>query len=269
MTQNPPSTATTQAPTATRVSRLFVLLCGYEILPKTVSTRDRGGRFILSEPVCVYLLDTTAGWVLLDAGMNPANGRDPTRMQERFWRHGRTAPVVRDAHLLERQLTAIGVGFADIGHVILSHLHYDHAGCLNRLLHARVSVQRREHDHAFGANPGMAYFRDEYADPRLRWDLHDGDWEALPGLRLLDTRGHTHGHQSALVDLPESGTLILPFDAADLRENLDQEILPGESCDDPAALGAIRRLKACRGTTLLFHDPVEIQSMKLAPECYA
>ncbi len=35
----------------TSVRRLFVLLCGYEILPKTISTRDRGERFIMSEPI--------------------------------------------------------------------------------------------------------------------------------------------------------------------------------------------------------------------------
>jgi N-acyl homoserine lactone hydrolase len=259
--------------TPTDVRRLFVVLCGFEILPKSISTRDRGRRFILSEPVCAYLLDTTRGWVLLDAGLNPANGRDASRMQERFWRHGMTAPVIREMHLLERQLGDLGVSFADIGHVILSHLHYDHCGYLSHFAHARISLQRREHTLAFSAQAGPGYFRDEYDDPRLQWDLHDGDWEAMPGLRLLDTRGHTDGHQSALVVLPETGAVILPFDAADLRENWDEEVLPGECCDDAAALGAIRRLKDLEketdGTTLMFHDPVAIQAMKLAPEGYS
>jgi N-acyl homoserine lactone hydrolase len=237
----------------TSIRRLFVLLCGFEILPKSISTRNRGQRFILSEPVCAYLLDTTTGWVLLDDGM--------------------TAPVVRDMHSLDTQLAELGVRFTDIGQVILSHLHYDHCGCIRQFPHARISIQRREHAHAFSADAGMAYFRDEYDDPRLQWDLRDGDWAAMPGLRLLDTRGHTQGHQSALVDLPDAGTLILPFDAADLQENLDDEILPGECCDEAAALVAIQRLKAieeqCQGTLLLFHDPVAIQSMKLAPLCYS
>jgi N-acyl homoserine lactone hydrolase len=256
----------------TSVRRLFVLLCGFEILPKTVSTRGRGGRFILSEPVCVYLLDTASGWVLLDAGMNPDNGRDRLRMQEKFWQFGMTAPVIRDDHLLDRQLAEVGVGFGEIGHVILSHLHYDHCGCLRQFTHARISVQRREYEHAFGSGAGVAYFRDEYDNPRLQWDLRDGDWEALPGLQLVDTRGHTQGHQSAVVELPESGTLVLPFDAGDLQENFAEEILPGECCDDVAALRAIRRLKALelerRATRLLFHDPVAIQEMRLAPESY-
>jgi N-acyl homoserine lactone hydrolase len=256
----------------TRVRRLFVLLCGFEILPKTVSTKARGERFILSEPVCAYLLDTADGWILLDAGLNPDNGRDPGRMNQKFWSLNMNPPVIRAAHLLEPQLEAIGVRPGDIGHVILSHMHYDHCGDLRRFTHARVSVQRKEYEHAMGADPGMAYFRDEYEDPRLQWDLRDGDWETLPGLSLIDTRGHTQGHQSAVIELPETGTVVLPFDAGDLQENFDEDIAPGETCDETAALGAIGRIKNIaaerHATVLLFHDPVAIQKMRLAPECY-
>ena len=261
-----------QTTRTTSVRRLFVLLCGFEILPKTVSTRDSGGRFILSEPVCAYLLDTDSGWILLDTGFNADNGRDRERMRTRFWDAGMTAPVIRRDHLLEPQLAEIGVALRDIGWVILSHLHYDHCGNLPLLAHARISVQRREYEHAFRAHASRGYFRDEYDDPRLAWDLRDGDWEAQPGLRLIDTCGHTPGHQSAVITLPRTGTVVLPFDAGDLLENFDKEVLPGESCDDAAALLAIRRIKAItteeRALLLLFHDPAEIQRIRLSPLCY-
>lgn len=254
------------------VRRLFVLLCGYEVLPKTISTRDLGARFFLAEPVCAYLLDTDHGWVLLDCGLNPDNLDDPAAREQHFGQYGMTPPIVRPMHRIEHQLAQLGLTFADIGHVILSHLHFDHCGYLGRLAHARISVQRAEIEQAFGPGAGLAYIRSDYDLPGLDWDLRDGDWEAMPGLTLLDTRGHTAGHQSALVVLPETGAVILPFDAGDLQENFDDEVLPGESCDDQAALAAIRRLKALRAehdaTLLLFHDPVAIQQMKLAPDCY-
>jgi N-acyl homoserine lactone hydrolase len=89
---------------------------------------------------------------------------------------------------------------------------------------------------------------------------------------MIDTRGHTAGHQSAVVELPNSGTIVLPFDAGDLQENFDDEILPGESVDDAAAMAAIRRLKAITaesgGRMILFHDPVAIQATTLAPAFY-
>jgi N-acyl homoserine lactone hydrolase len=257
---------------ATRVRRLFVILCGFEILPKSISVRGADPRFILSEPVCVYLLDTEDGWVLLDAGLNPDNGRSAVRVRERFGRLGLVPPVIRDAHLLEPQLRAIGVTAADIKHVVLSHLHYDHGGCLAQFRHAIVWIQRREFEHAFGPDPGFPYFRDEYAIPGLQWQLCDGDWELMPGLRFIDTRGHTEGHQSALIGLPETGTVILPFDAGDLQENFDREVLPGESCDDAAALASLLRIKTLaaqlRATVLFFHDPVALQAMRLSPDCY-
>lgn len=256
----------------TCVKRLFVLLCGFEILPKTVSTRGVGQRFILSEPVCAYLLDTSKGWVLMDAGLNPANSRDMDRVRERFLSAGMAPPVVRERHLITQQLAELGLAPADISHVILSHLHYDHCGELRRFAHATISVQRREYAHAFGSSPGAGYFRDEYDDAGLRWDLRDGDWQAVPGLDLLETPGHTPGHQSAVVSLASGRRYVLPFDAGDLQENFDQELLPGEACDDVAALMSLRRMKSLAAepdsTLLLFHDPVAIQSMRLAPDCY-
>jgi N-acyl homoserine lactone hydrolase len=255
----------------TDVRRLFVLLCGYEVLPKAVSTRGGGARFILAEPVCAYLLDTAQGWLLLDTGLDPDYANDPDLRARHFLDLGYAPPVAREAHGLERQLAEIGITVADVSRVILSHLHYDHCGRLGRFAHAAVAVQRREHAHAFAA-PGAGYIRRDYDHPGIAWDLHDGDWQALPGLTLLDTRGHTEGHQSALVELPSGRRILLPFDAGDLAENFRDELLPGESCDDDAALAAIRRLNrlaAEPGTEmLLFHDPVAIQAIRLAPLCY-
>jgi N-acyl homoserine lactone hydrolase len=256
----------------TSIRRLYVLLCGFETLPKTISTRGCGERFILAEPVCAYLLDTTRGWVLLDAGINVANLRDPARLKDYYLDRGITPPIVRGCHEMEQQFAEIGIGFADVRHVILSHLHFDHSGYLGHFRHARISIQRREHAFAFGVSPGYAYIRSDYDDPALDWHVVDGDWRAQPGLDLLDTHGHTPGHQSAVVELPNSGAIVLPFDAGDLQENFDAEILPGECSDDAAALAAIRRLKQVTadrsGRMILFHDPVAIQKTRLAPEFY-
>jgi N-acyl homoserine lactone hydrolase len=260
------------AKSATAVRRLFVLLCGFEVLPKSVSTRDRGRRFIISCPISAYLLDTEHGWVLIDTGFDPANIRDLSAMNEHFFRHGIYPPVVSPEHRLDRQLEEIGISLADIGHVIITHLHFDHTGYLKYLPHAKISIQRREHAFGFGGQTTLANIVSDFDLPTVRWHLVDGDWEVMPGLTMIDTRGHTEGHQSAVVELRNSGVIVLPFDAGDLQENFDQEILPGEAVDDQAALAAILRLKRItadrNGTMILFHDPVAIQSTKLAPAYY-
>ncbi len=255
----------------TSVRRLYVLLCGFEIIPKTVSTRDRGGRFVIASPMSAYLFDTDSGWVLFDTGFDPQNVRDPALLHEFFLSKNWPPPVVYREHELDRQLADIGLTCADIGHVVLSHLHCDHTGYLKHLTHARVSVQRREHEVAFAGRGGGAMFDVDFRLDGVNWDLRDGDWQVVPGLEMICTRGHTAGHQSAVADLPESGRIVVVADAGDLQENFDEEILPGDCVDDEAALVALRRLKALAvgGTLLLGHDPVAIQQTRLAPDFYA
>ncbi len=257
----------------TEASRLYIFLCGYEILPKTVSTRDRGARFIMSEPVCAYLIETAGGLVLFDTGINSDNINDPERRahyypEDVFLR----TPVVLPEHELLPQLDAVGVAPDDIGHVILSHSHCDHTGNLKDFRHAKVSIQRLEYEYAFGNNNDPAVFRTDFDFPDINWNIVDGDWDVVPGVRALLTRGHKPGHQSLVVDLPKSGTKVLAADAGDLTENFEQEILPGESVDDAAALASIRKLKRVAeetgGEIVLLHDPDFVQRARLAPDFY-
>ena len=181
-------------------------------------------------------------------------------------------PVVYPCHELLSQFEEIGVRPRDVEHVILTHMHADHTGNVRLFRHARISVQRQEHVFAFGDNLPTAWFATDYNFPDLRWDIVEGDWEVLPGLSVVSTRGHTPGHQSVVVTLPKSGTIILVGDAGDLWENFEQEILPGESVDDEAALASIRQLKRIaresNGKLFLGHDPNFVQQIKLAPEFY-
>jgi len=245
---------------------------GYEVLPKSISTKDLGARFILCEPICCYLVKTASGWILLDAGFDPVYVQNRELTEQYFHSAGIYPPIVSPAHELPFQMQQLGLSFRDVNRVVLSHLHLDHAGYLKYFHHAPVYIQRQEYLHGFSAARPGSYFLDDYNSPNIDWQLRDGDWEVVPGLTMLSTRGHTPGHQSAVIELPKSGTCMLPFDAGDLQENFDLEILPGECVDDVAALASIRRLKAItaerRGQMILFHDPVAIQRTRLAPEFY-
>jgi len=110
-------------------------------------------------------------------------------------------------------LRAEGVDPATISDVVVSHLHFDHAGGLTyeadgRLLptfpNARVHVQRREFEDArAGFGIMTTTYREENFTPideADRWNLVDGEAEIIPGLRPLRTPGHTRGHQSVVVE---------------------------------------------------------------------
>ncbi|MBN9449843.1 MAG: hypothetical protein J0I67_23410 [Bosea sp.] len=100
----------------TLARKITVLLLGYEVIPKTVSTRDRGARFVMAEPICAYLIETERGLVLFDTGVNVDNIRDPVRRESLFMSRGWLAPpIVLPEHDFLAQLAAIGVSPADIG----------------------------------------------------------------------------------------------------------------------------------------------------------
>lgn len=257
----------------TSVKRLFVLLCGFEIIPKTVSTHNIGARFIISVPISAYLLDTDAGWVLFDTGLDEANLRDPERLNALYISTGwDPPPVVKPHHEMERQLNEIGIGFDDISTVILSHLHADHTGHIKHLKNARFIVSQRELDFVRSGKAPSYFFGSDYDLPGLELQVVEGDVQLMDGLSIIATPGHSPGHQSLVVTLPNTGQVVLAADVGDLMINFTDEILPGGHTDAAEALASIRRINrevAERGAMLMLtHDPELVQQIKLAPEYY-
>ncbi|HEY1733851.1 MAG TPA: N-acyl homoserine lactonase family protein [Acidimicrobiales bacterium] len=242
---------------------------GWEDLPLSVSIDGAPDSERLVEQVPGVLVACDGGWVLLDTGFNPALIRDPA-LRRRFHPE-RIAPILPpgDGDPLENALEEHGLGLEDIHAVALSHLHNDHAGGV-RHFSGRVPVhlQHRELDFALVGHPVPSHhgmFRIDFDDPGIDWCLAEGDVEIAPGLTALLTAGHTPGHQSFVIDFDESvggGGVVLAFDAADLRRNIDEEISIGGRADATAeeAVEQIRRLKSVAAArhydVMPGHDPV-------------
>lgn len=217
-------------------------------------------------PITCWLVHTDEVTVLFDTGLSPR--AVPGIM--------RNDPYARftDEDLLVHRLDSVGLAPGDVDIVVLSHLHYDHAGGADLFPRSELLAQRDEYAYAHHPAPFFAgfYYRKNFDLPGARWRLLDGDTELVPGITVLRSDGHTPGHQSLLVELPESDPVILAGDCCYWQEHIDKERVPGVVWDPTRAMHSIKRLKTLArllgGRIFPSHDPVFWQTVKQAPDAY-
>lgn len=229
----------------TQVLRLWPLLTATHRYDKSLSTRNRGQGQIIQAPVLAYLIETSNGRILFDVGCDYAKIANPVLRAQYYdpenFAFG--APDMQEPQRLAHHLAKLNLTPADVDVVFLSHLHFDHAGGLCDVCGTEVHVQ---HDELEAAQTGVdgAYFAADFSGD-YPWKVKRGEYDIVPGVRAISTPGHTAGHMSLLVELPKGSPIVLCGDAADLVENLQQEIAPGLCWQDreDQALESIRKLK--------------------------
>ena len=255
--------------------RFWPLLTGTQRYDKSLSTRGRGAGQIIEAPILAYLIETVQGRILYDVGCDYGKIADPLLRRRHY---GNPVfpfgpPVMDASQRLPNRLRALGLQPADVDLVFLSHLHFDHGGGLADFAHADVHVHSRELA-AANEPADAAYFADDFGG-EIRWRLIEREYSLVPGVRAIESPGHTAGHMSLWIELPQGAPIVITGDAADLRENLDDEIAPGLCWQDRAdhALASIRKLKrlaAVDGAELWpNHDMAFYRSRKSFPACYA
>jgi N-acyl homoserine lactone hydrolase len=229
-----------------RATRLWPLLTGTQRYEKVVSTRNRGHDEYIEAPILAYLIETSNGRILYDVGCDYRKVSTP-ELRARFFEPMRPRfdpPQMSEQQRIPHYLQRLGLAVSDIDVVFLGHLHFDHAGGLCDLPGCAVHVHRKELDAALTQLDG-GVFADELAGSG-NWTLQNGEYSVTAGVHAVETPGHTAGHMSLLIELPKGPPVILCGDAADLEENLVDEIAPGFCWQDNEALAiaSLRRLNA-------------------------
>lgn len=174
-----------------------------------------------------------------------------------------------EQHAVVDELAKLGLAPGDLDLVVLTHSDVDHIGGIGAVSGVPIVMHRAER-----ALPRPRWFDGTWSD--LRWPYADylrveGDVEIVPGLTLLETRGHSPGHMSLLVRLAETGRVLLAVDAISRRAELERGFNAG-AWDEPLAFESQQRvveLASREDAWLVFgHDPDQRLEIQYAPATY-
>jgi N-acyl homoserine lactone hydrolase len=191
--------------------------------------------------------------------------------------HAMTTPNFAPKVSIVDQLAKINVTPDQIKYVGISHYHADHTGQVASFPKATLLLGVREWEAISAPKPaeGVNYKTFEgwikgenKVDPAPLGIDKDvfGDGSVL----VLRTPGHTPGHSSLLVRLPQMGNVILSGDAVHFRENFDSDGVPAFNYDRAQTLASIDRIKQLmksqKAKLIIQHDARDVGSLPVLPE---
>ena len=202
-----------------------------------ISSCPLGGRLMDDGPESILergrltchclLVETSAGLVLCDTGFGL---QDVARPRERLGHFflALVSPDFRVEMTARRQIERLGLDPADVRHIVLTHLDFDHAGGLDDFPGATVHMLATEYEYAATQRTWLdrQRFRPQQWATRNNWQFYapdDGeDWFGLrkvrplaglpPEIALVPLPGHTFGHAGIAVDRGQ-GWLLQAGDA--------------------------------------------------------
>lgn len=167
-----------------------------------------------------------------------------------FSKRDRDIKGLDDSWLLPQALSVLSLPAASVDFVVLTHLHWDHAGGVGTVAdeesaaltfpNAQIFIHGIEWEEAFADNPllGKSYPADTLEPLRLSLQTQvllvtDAAPEILPGVRLVRTGGHTAGHCAVVLS---SDRMTVRHPDAGRIPDLDTVVFAGDACPTQAHL---------------------------------
>jgi glyoxylase-like metal-dependent hydrolase (beta-lactamase superfamily II) len=247
---------------------------GYEVLAvryATLQARTRRETFLGVDPhdaapcpidYYVWVIRSAERTIVVDTGFDAAEAAARGRAIERLPREA---------------LAMLGVDAATVPDVVVSHLHYDHAGTCGDFAAARFHLQEAEMAYTTGRCMGYHHLRQPYSVEHVcamvrnvfagRVAFHAGDQEIAPGVSVHLIGGHAKGIQAVRVRTAR-GWVVLASDAAHYYENFEEHRPFIIVHDVEATLRGYDRLKALAGSpahVIPGHDPRVLERYPAVP----
>jgi len=229
-----------------------LLLDGRFTLPKSLLVYGKYFGQVYEAALKPMLIISEGEKILVDTGL----GQLPEK-------HARFHKVMRrEDEGLELQLRALGIRPEEIDIVVNTHLHFDHCGKNALFRNAKFYVQAEELRYAYAPDRFMknAYVRGFFDVEGLDYVLVRGRYRLTEHVLLLPTPGHTPGHQSVVVRLPDGRNVVYCGDAATLRECVERRNIPGVLWRSDTALRSIDMLRSIRNAIYIYaHDNEQLE----------
>lgn len=229
-------------------------------------------------PVPWFLIKHPKGIVVIDGG----NALEVALDKRAHWGAVVDAydPLMSPSENCVDQARSVGVEPEDVRFVLQSHLHLDHTGALGHFPRATTFVQRAEYEYAYAPDwfAKGAYIRADFDRPGIDWKFLGGDYTdnydlfGDGAIRMIFTPGHSPGHQSFLVTLPNTGPVLLTIDAAYTIDHWNDKALPGLVCSSVDAARSVHKLRKIAEDTgamvVTGHDPDGWKAFSKAPKAF-
>ncbi|MFN2617799.1 MAG: N-acyl homoserine lactonase family protein [Thermoleophilaceae bacterium] len=216
--------------------RLHPLLSGHHLGPRAWFLREER-RFawrkalglgvsrseLIEVPIVAFCVEHPgAGAILIDTGFHPSVADTPRENLGLVSSRSFRDIEMRPEQAVAAQLRERGLDSAEVGVVVMTHLHTDHASAVSEFPGATFLVSSREWDAATSDGPLHGYLRRQFDHPfdwrTLDFDSPDSDAYATFGrsydlfgdgsVRLVFTPGHTLGHLSVVLRLRARDALV-------------------------------------------------------------
>ena len=185
-----------------------------------------------------------------------------------------STPVVAPKVSLFDLLAKIDLKPEQIKYVGISHYHGDHTGQVSSFPKATLLIGKGDWDAITSPKPSEGVnFK-----PFENWIKGDGKVEPVAldkdvfgdgTVIMLYTPGHTPGHHSLLVKLPQMGNVVISGDAMHFRENYDTNGVPAFNSDRAQTVASLERIKKIasnlKATVIIQHDPRDVDKLPVFP----
>ncbi len=229
-----------------------------------MANRTRNDNFIVHDPhdtpmpidYFIWLIRNDNRTIVVDTGFDQAEGTKRGRVIDRLPREA---------------LAMLEVEADKVQNVIVTHMHYDHAGTLDDFPAAKFHIQELEMQYVTGRHMCHDVFAHAYTGDHVatmvkrlfdgRVHFHNGHSQIAPGIEVQLIGGHTMGVQCVRV-LTKRGWVVLASDASHFYENMEVVSpfpIVYSVADMVDGFDTMRRLADSQQHIVPGHDPLVVE----------